>query len=257
MRLLLVLRKELYEGKKSFTIYGIVIFLFLFFQEILDAYFSRGVEDLIMGGSYAQSFPPFLFLGGCIMTSVFFAEDMFSRTGQHAWLMLPAASWEKFLAKALLCAIAYPIALTALFVLSSLIIEALTLLIFDNSFSWFNPFSADVGILFFHYLVIQSVFLLGSTYFRKAHFIKTVLSVGLVVLSLLLLGALFIRIAFAPYIFAFLTYPRSLSLSFFGSGQYVYFWKLFFQVLYWIALPVFCWICAYLRVKEVQATDAV
>src|SRR3989339_160639 len=112
MRFVRVLNREIQESKRTLFIYSLTIFLVLFFQEMVGAFVTRMTGNIISDSVYEGSYPGFLFLGGFIITSMVFAQDMFSRTGQHNWLTLPASTEEKFLAKALLTAIAYPLVLT-------------------------------------------------------------------------------------------------------------------------------------------------
>ena len=258
MRLALVLNREVQESKRNLLIYSLTIFLVLLFQEMLAAFLTRMARGDIGDSAYLANFPGFLFLGGFIVTSVFFSDDMFSRIGQHNWLTLPASPLEKFLAKALLTSVAYPLALVALFTLSSVVIELLALLVFGSPFSMFNPFTIPIGQMILHYLATQSIFLLGATYFRKAHFIKTVLALGLLGVLMGIVATIFVRILFAPYIsgmFGFnFTFDDRILYQYEGLLTVA---EWIDRIVYWIMLPANCWVTSYLRVKEVQATDAI
>ena len=253
MKFLRVINKEIQESKRSLLIYSLTIFLVLFAQGMFSAFVNRqgGYSPSI----YREIFPGFLFLGGFILTSVFFAQDMFDRTGQHNWLTLPASQAHKFLAKGVLTAVAYPVVLYLLFFFSSIIIELLALILFKDPVYLFNPFAFGTNKLLMHYIVNQSIFLLGATYFRKAHFIKTVLSLSLIGIALSIITAFFVRIVFAPYFTSMLCIRLSFPSNFLNSQFTIVRWVM--GLLYWVALPLFCWFTAYLRVKEVQATDAI
>lgn len=258
MRFVAVLNKEIRESRRSLMIYSATIFLVLFFQAMAGAFFGRVSGIDTFGSVYRENFPGFLFLGGFILTSIAFSQDMFSRIGQHNWLTLPASALEKFMAKGLLAAVAYPVALLVVFTLSSVVIESLALMLFGSPFTMYNPFDRAVGIMVLHYIVTQSVFLLGATFFRKAHFVKTVLALGVIGIVLGMLGTIFFRVAFAPYItnmFDFnISIDENILLGRHGIVTVATWAK---NILYWVALPLFCWFTAYLRVKEVQATDAI
>lgn len=259
MKFVRVLNKEIQENKKNLFIYALTIALVLFVQEVGGAFFIKmtgGIQSSENG--YLTNFTGFLFLGGFITTSIIFSQDMFSRIGQHNWLMLPASRLEKFLAKGLLTAVAYPLALIILLTVVSLVVEAITLLFFGNPFMMFNPWSRYVDITMLHYVVTQSVFLLGATYFRKTHFVKTVLSLGIIGIILGILGTVFVRIIFAPYFTGPLGFHFSLDSYVMNEHlTLVKIAKWIGYIFYWALLPLFCWFTAYLRVKEVQATDAV
>jgi len=257
MRFVRVMKKELLEGKKNLFIYSITIVMVMFIQEFVGAFIIKmtgGTQPF--ESSYLGNFTGFLFLGGFIVTSMMFSQDMFNRTGQHNWLMLPASRLEKFGAKAVLSAFAYPIVLTLLVTVASIVVEALTLLFFGNPFSPFIPWTANVGKMVLHYVATQSVFLLGATYFRKTHFVKTVLTIGIIGILMGLLATLFVRIAFAPYF----TGPFDLRIDLSVIDNHhtiVTLGRWIGNIFYWLVLPVFCWFTAYLRVKEVQSTDAI
>lgn len=258
MRLLWVFNREVQESKRNLLIYSMTIFLVLFFQEMVAAFIHRMAPGVAGGSAYLELFPGFLFLGGFIVTSVFFSQDMFSRIGQHNWLTLPASPLEKFLAKALLASIAYPVALAAVFTLSSVVIEVLALAIFGSPFVMFNPFSKPIGMMMLHYVAAQSLFLLGATYFRKAHFVKTVLALGIIGILLSILATVFVRIVFAPYISGMFGFHFSIDERVLeGHTTLLTTVKWIGGIIYWALLPAFCWFTAYLRVKEVQATDAI
>lgn len=259
MRFARVLNKEFQENKRNLFIYSITIILFLLVQEVGGALILRltGMPPT-PGDGYLSNFSIFLFLGGFITTSIIFSQDMFSRIGQHNWLMLPASRFEKFMAKSLLTAIAYPIALGVLFTVTSLLTEALALLLFANPFEMFNPISKHVGLLMLHYVATQSIFLLGATYFRKNHFVKTVLSLGIIGIILGVLATIFVRIFFAPYFTGPFGFHVSIDPSWMNNHQsLITVGRWIGNILYWAALPLFCWFTAYLRVKEVQSTDAI
>jgi hypothetical protein len=260
MRFLSVVNREIQTKKKELAIYGITIVLVLLVNETARAVFGRFTGTYPTGNAYGQLFGGFLLLGGLILTSMSFAYDMFDKEGQNEWLMLPATSAEKFLAKGLLAAIAYPVALLLLTVLSSALVESL-LLLAKSPFSMFDPFSRQVAEDLLSYYVWQSVFLLGATVFRKNQFIKTVLSLFVLFIAMGLLTLLFARILF-PMITGLSPFAAEFSVRFsdnfsdYGSKGIRVFVG-FGKIVYYGLLPLFCWITAYFKVKEVQATDAI
>ena len=257
----LLINREIQTSKRDLSIYAMTLFLILFASETIRSFVSQYSQMGFGPAGYSALFPNFLLLGGLIITSLSFADDMFSKNGQQEWLMLPATSLEKFLAKGLLSAFAYPVALIVVFFVASVITEPIQLLFFGNPVTLFNPFTREVASQLALYWVWQSIFLLGATYFHKGHFFKTVLSLGVIGIVLGALTLLFVKIVFSikygsslrtfDVIFSFdslLFQPASGSIgSFRGLGKFIYF----------VALPLFCWVTAFFRVEEVQATDAV
>jgi len=257
----LLINREIQTSKRDLSIYALTLFLILFASETIRSFASQYSQMGYSPAAYASLFPNFLLLGGLIITSLSFADDMFSKNGQQQWLMLPATSLEKFLAKGVLAAFAYPVALIVVFFLSSVITEPVQLLFFGDPVTLFNPFTREVASQLAVYWVWQSVFLLGATYFHKGHFFKTILTLGVIGFALAALGLLFVKIIFS------IKYGSSLrtfdvvfsfdSLLFQPATGAIGAFRVFGKILYFLVLPVFCWITAFFRVEEVQATDAV
>jgi len=141
------------------------------------------------------------------------------------------------------------------------VIEPLQLLFFGNPLTLFNPFTRELASQLAVYWVWQSIFLLGATYFHKGHFFKTILALGVLGIAFAALGLLFVKIVFS------LKYGSSLrafdvvfsfdSLLFNPATGAVGAFRVLGQILYFVVLPLFCWVTAFFRVEEVQATDAV
>ncbi len=257
----LLINREIQTSKRDLSIYALTLFLILFASETIRSFVSQYSQVGFGPAGYASLFPNFLILGGLIITSLSFADDMFSKNGQQQWLMLPATSLEKFLAKGLLSAFAYPIALVVVFFLSSVITEPIQLLFFGDPITLFNPFTRDVASQFALYWVWQSIFLLGATYFHKGHFFKTVLALGVIGIAFASLALLFVKIVFSiKYGSALRTFDVVFSfdsLLFNPANGAVGAFRVLGKLLYYVALPLFCWVTAFFRVQEVQATDAV
>ncbi|AEV29076.1 hypothetical protein SpiGrapes_1263 [Sphaerochaeta pleomorpha str. Grapes] len=261
MRFLYVANREIQTRKKELAIYAITVILIMLVNETASAIYSRYTGNLTHETIYSGFFPGLLFVGGFILTSLVFVNDMFSKEHQNEWLMLPATSLEKFLAKGILTAFAYPVALILVMTIASVFIEALMLLFFGSPFTMFNPLVSEVGSQLAMYFVWQSVFLLGATLFHKAHFIKTVLALFVLAIVMGLLGMLFARIFF-PLITGISPFSRTISFSFSSVQRIedVAGLRVFItlgKIIYYAVLPLFCWVTAYFKVEEVQATDAV
>jgi hypothetical protein len=261
MRFLYVVNREIQTRKKELAIYAITVVLIMLVNQTAQAIYSRYSGIMPSDSIYNGFFPGLLYIGGFILTSLVFANDMFSKEHQNEWLMLPATSLEKFLAKGTLTAFAYPVALIVVMTVASVFIEALLLLFFGNPFAMFNPFAREIGPDLINYFVVQSIFLLGATVFHKAHFIKTVLALFVLATVMGLLTMLLARIFF-PVITGVSPFTREFSFTISSMQQTedipgVQAFFTFGKIVYYGLLPVFCWVTAYFKVKEVQATDAV
>jgi hypothetical protein len=126
-----------------------------------------------------------LFVIGTLYASQYF-RDLGSRTKGSNFLLIPASSFEKLLCGILYTAVFFPLVFIVTFYLADSLMVALAnavfkwgekarvINIFTVNFFHFNSNRALNFLLFF--LSVQSVFLLGSVYFRKYNFIKTIIS---------------------------------------------------------------------------------
>ena len=125
------------------------------------------------------------FVTGTIYASQFF-RDLSSRIKGTNFLLIPASSFEKLLCGILYSALIFPLVFIAAFYLADSLMVALANAIFNfnvkaeliNIFSIdFLQLNKDRTISFFLFFIsLQSLFLLGSVYFRKYNFIKTIIS---------------------------------------------------------------------------------
>ncbi|MGM0432223.1 MAG: hypothetical protein ACQEQU_05860 [Spirochaetota bacterium] len=253
-----LLRKQFFEDKKGLAIYAITVAGVLFGLILLRA-FTQNTSSF-SSSYYADWFGNLLFLGGFIITSLTF-EDMHSKAKQHTWLMLPAHPVHRIITKVIYLGILYPIALMIFLSLASLGIEGLSSLLFGRSASVFTPFTRETWVQAGTYFVLQSVFLLGAAYFNSAHFIKTVLALAVLSISIGLITMLLLRLIYAPYFSAAFQDPyffdrisivlRSESTPLIRALEYGA------KIGFWGLLAPFCWVVTYYRLREKEADNAV
>ncbi len=257
-----LLRREWIIRRRDLFIYGLVIVIVLLGNEVFRSLLARWEGASFAISMYVNLFPSFLFIGGFITTATLFNADLYRKDNQHTYLMIPASGAHKFLSKTLLALVGYPLALTALFILASVIIEPLLLLVFQNPLSFYVPLLQSYHWqLVLRYMVANTLVILGSTLFRKAPLVKTVLAFTIVVLSLMALGLFFVRVFIAikgggglPF---FETLSRFDSRSLDSSISAYRLWKVGSSLLNYLIIPLLCLIAAYYRFTEVEATDAV
>ncbi len=252
-----LLRKEYYEKRKTILIYaaayivGIIGIRLIFVHPALHEEFYHSV--LNFG----------LYLLGFIFASTCFSE-IHQLARKHAWLMLPASAAEKLVVQVIIASLLFPIGLLLLTSGASLIAELISQVAYRESIRIFHPFSSEVGIRVLHFLVLSSLFLLGSAYFRKHQYIKTLLSLFAFGMLIALLGAVLAR----PFTYSFTEATVQLSIdsgihsipqTTASSPSIVFFQAVgkLVQGAYWILLAPFCWLVTYLRLQEVEADDAV
>lgn len=199
-------------------------------------------------------YPLILLIGGVVISSMVF-NDLHQWPKNIHYLMTPTSMFEKWLAKLLFTTLFYIVLSAALYFGFSLLSMGITLPIFGRAHPLFNPFHPVIVKAAGLYLMLQSVFFFGSTYFKKYALIKTLLSItGLSILLGLFAGLVF-RIAFAGFF----------NEGFFAiqmEGQ-MFDWergKDFFESLSEISeiilkfvIPPLFWVLSFFRLKESEA----
>lgn len=256
-----LIKREWIINRRDMRVNVAVVFLFLLVSEVLQSIVARYSGMGFAPETYGRSFVPFLLIGGVILATMLFNQDLFKKENQHTFLMLPASRFEKFFSKTVLIIIGYPVALTAIFFLSSVIIEIAVFLFFGNPIHLFNPFAQKLGSLLLQYWVSTSFFILGGTLFRKAPFIKTGLFAIVLVLVGVALGLLFFRVLITLRMGGdtpmFVAMGRLDSTHFISPPQRIKNWIVVSKILFMGVLPLGALVSAYLRVGEVEAIDAV
>jgi hypothetical protein len=175
------------------------------------------------------------------------------------YLTLPGSSLEKFLSKLLVTSIGYAVGSLVFYTGVSAAAEGLNRVIFDFARPLFNPFTRPVLLALAVYVVTQSIFLVGSVYFRKVAFIKTSLYLVLIGIALAILTGLAMwfvfrdfatgrRIVLEPY-FNQLGQGGNLEAVLYALGGP---FARVFKILFWAALPPVCWVISYLRLRETE-----
>lgn len=189
-----------------------------------------------------------LFLGGIWATSLSFKE-LYNKEKNYLFLILPCSNLEKLLNKLILTAIIYPLAVIILYTLFYWLIAILTKLIYHFTPTLFNPFQATIWLSVASYIVIQSMFFLGTIYFKSHPIIKTILCLiilGIIISIFTLITGIFLfkhlffhGIFFLPN-FKILLSPVEKSLAD------------VIHITFWVVLAPTCWIISYLRLKEFE-----
>ncbi len=218
------------------------------------------------GEYYGSFFMNLLFIGGFIVTSLAFRE-MWHNGGGIFYLTLPGSAFEKYLSKLVITALGFAVGVTVFFTAVAAAAEGITLAVFGVGHGFFNPFTVGVLRALGVYMAAQSIFLLGSAWFRKAAFINTVLWVVIFAIAAGIVTAIVARFVVGPHL-VYHAAPvgeiaRGWSLdlgpdalqSLFGPGTRgeagLRVFGVIGKVLLWAAAPVF-WVAGFLRLREVE-----
>lgn len=258
-RLALLARRDFLMNGKTLLVSGIAAVCAIVLISFLNA--ANSPSPAFHRGLYGV----FLFFGGLISTSLMFVEAH-RKDANHAWLMLPASTLEKFISRLLYSSVGYVAASIVVYFLASVVSEVLNSVIVGSRHPVFNPFTEIEFMVVLRYLVIQSVFIYGSVLFRKSHFIKTVVCIALALIAFGLLFAWFVNIRFDVFhgqfslSFGFPADAFRLDLkseSQAGLKDFVETTKTVLGVLYWAVLAPLCWALAYLKLRKVQVNHGV
>jgi hypothetical protein len=253
-----LLLRDLAGGYKSLLVAMAAVAGFVLLVSALTVFGSRlGGGSTGLGNFYPNLFVNILFLGGFIVTSLAFREAR-QNGGGIFYLTLPASSLEKFASKLLATSVGYALGSLVFFTAVAAASEGVNRLIFGFGNSFFNPF--DLGVLeaVGYYLVFQSVFLLGSVWWKKLAFIKTVLMLQVVAVGIAVVAAVTVRIVFRQYFHGseidFGTvpgWPRLIEQVTAGYGPLFQIGSVVRIVVLSATAPV-CWLIAWLRLREIE-----
>jgi hypothetical protein len=156
-------------------------------------------EGTVRGNGYFGFFQGLLFLGGFITTSLAFREVWQNGSG-IAYLTLPGSVFEKFVVKLLATSVGYAAGTIVFMSAAAAVSEALDRLVFGVGHGFFNPFTPAALQAVVRYLVLQSFFLLGSIWFRKLAFVRTVLWIVLFGAALGIVALVALRIGLSSHL---------------------------------------------------------
>jgi hypothetical protein len=200
------------------------------------------------GGMSSEAFlglvMPFFFIGGYLLTSVSFSELNTPHKG-YLYLMLPATAFEKLMSAWVISSVMYLVSGALIIWGINLLLLALSSIVGVQGVEVINMFSPEVLKPLGVYLVTQSIFFLGAIWFRKVHFLKTLLSMFGVLMMLMFFTGIMMMIFFFRQETGF-TINSNNSVNFSGYP----FVNELMKYLFWICLAPFFITVAYFRLKE-------
>ena len=187
-------KKVLVEDRKRLlqriiTVFGLLV---VFGAIISDSCYQHYMEALKIGIVRSEIDPaidglmPLFVFGlfiGCALSASFIMEPMSSKTSRIYALMLPATSFEKYFVRWFIYTIGYLVVYYLLF----LLVDVMRVCVFSvvypeiDIITFLNPYAEIValrdevplGFVVSLYLLLQSIFVLGSSLWPKYAFLKT------------------------------------------------------------------------------------
>ena len=203
-----------------------------------------------------------LLVFGFIFTSMAF-RDAHKKLLNHDWLMLPASTLEKFIEKLVLYAAVFPVVSVVVYMVFTLIARLVIQVFLGEFFPGFNPFDAVIWQMIGHYIIAQSVFILGAAWFKKNNFIKTIIAIVVFSIIISLISSLVAWLVFNDYFWTLVRADFNISMDLgegFNMGQFETFGYSILRlmkVLYFGVLAPVCWLGAWLKLREVEVKDGV
>jgi len=210
---------------------------------------------------HVEIFTAVLFVGGFIATSAAFKEVHRKETNQ-SYLLIPASPLEKVASRIVFYTVGWIVLTAVWYSLFILVSYAAGELLLGSHYPLHGPFHPQLLTVYAHYIVLQSIFLIGAIYFRKTNFFKTVLAMFVLILILAFIMAFFFRIIFASYftgcclfdVAAWGLLEGILPYHFSGLMNIMNGVK---NVVYWGICAPAAWVFTYIRFREVQVKDGI
>lgn len=184
-----------------------------------------------------------LFFGGIWISSTAF-RDLHNPKKSYFFLALPCSSLEKFSEKLFMVTIFYAFAVLIFYSVFYWIIAAFYFLITQQNYFSTIIFDTRTWHIILSFIVMQSILLLSSAYFKKHVILKTIL-------TLTCLGIILSAITSTSFYLFFhnaFTFNASLVPNFAAITPFA---KAVYFTIEILIAPT-CWIATYFRIKEIE-----
>jgi hypothetical protein len=191
-RFLLLMQRYLSFNHKTLLIGFGAISGIIIVVGIIMAYNSVGYFHIQPLVSFGQVL---IFVAGLAITSNAYKE-IHTPARSLFYLTLPATTSEKLFSNWFLTSLVYIIVANLVLMLVILIVNLIGMMFWSLPLNIFNPLSQENIRIMSVYMVIHSIFFLGSLAFRKNNMLKTILSLFVVSMAINLIMILFAWILF-------------------------------------------------------------
>jgi hypothetical protein len=237
------------NAKGLLTAVGAAIGVFL----VLDLI---GIAFGEMDSDRDTTFTTILVIGGYILSSVAFTDVHESKKATH-YLTLPGSTLEKYVGRVLLTTVGWTLAAIALYMVTTLLSAGIGMVIFGRAGEIFLPVTPLTWEAIGSYIVTQSIFVFGAVYFKKHHFVKTVLAAVVIAIAFAFFSMVAMRIAFVGEFSGLI--PTSAEMErLFGNvttlamRRFARTLEIIGRTVYWSVLPLYFWILGYRRMRETE-----
>ena len=250
-RLGLLIRNDFIGGYRMYLNIGTVVFIIMALNAIPAAGFGQ-IRDRF----YYTIFWGMLFWWGSVHASLAF-YDLLDKKMNESFLLLPASTLEKTVARYLYSSVFFVLHMLVFTTITAFIIEGVNMLLFGRYNELFNPFDPVVWKAIGLFILIQPIFFLGSAWFKRLRWFKTILALSAIGMLLGLLLLITVLIFFGgSFHEIYILNPGGfndldVNINMFRSTVLV------LKILFYGVVPPFCLIVTYLRVKETQVSHGI
>lgn len=254
-RFFLLLKRDFFTNYRTMIIAVAAIAGFVIFASAISSLKQNG------GDFHLKLYFMLLYIGGFIVTSRAFKE-LHNSQKSYTYVTLPGSPMEKFAGRLISSSIGYALGTLVVYFVIAAISESINQLLFGYSHALFNPLSRIFLIGVSAFVVIQSVFLVGSVFFKKNSLIKTILMLTILAIALSVIAVLIARFVFWESFEGLQPTKQEfnslrelsdwLSITE-GSLRLVgrRLW-LIIRILFWAILAPLCWIVSYLKFRKIE-----
>lgn len=161
---------------------------------ILSYYASIDEANHYWPGIYSAVF----LFAGLVVTGMLFGE-LSNKSRSFFYLLIPASIIEKFLSKIIIALVLFPLVMVCLFYVVSEVAGFLATITFESEVNTFYPLNEEFlkGVKFFY--IFSPMFIFGSVYFHGQSLLKTIVSIGLITITLYVILAIEWKMLFWDY----------------------------------------------------------
>lgn len=243
----LLIRQLSFNYKANLIATGVIVGIMIFSGTMMLLFSDQIMTQQIFLGMIM----PYFFIGGYIFSSLIFSELNSPNKG-YLFLTLPASTFEKLLSAWLSTSVFYILFISVIMYILNFYYWAIASSFTSKTVELMNLFSPGVLKVFGVYIVTQSVFLLGSIYFRKVHFLKTILALFVIAFIIAIFSGIMARILFSPTSFQNMSWMNNMnfdhSFDFKYTAEHVI--VPIAKVLFWGCIAPFFLVVSYFRLKE-------
>lgn len=238
-----ILKRELYSNFKQLVlVIGAMYSIFTIVTFLIFQFGGKPTNQESLYNFHLITFAVMLFVGGAFVASLSFA-DLRSKMKAHFYLLTPSSAFEKFLANLLISFVGYMIFMIVSYYIYSHIFNWIVDAVYDIPFKAIDFSDKELLIAMRFFVFVQSLFYLGSVYFKKIPLILTPIS-SFVIVSLLMIFSHILK----TIIFTDINIDHQVNHA--NMEDFFALYKSIGEIILFYVLPPILWYVTYLKLNE-------